>query len=267
MEQRAQRARERQAKRNARGERSRAKDDQPKLLLDAQRERSQRTAAGASQLAERQRADAAEAVAEAEAAVERLARLAVRLPTTAYPAGRTVVAFDRRLRPSWWGGRVRRRDFAMTGPERVALTGPNGSGKSTFLRLAGGAAEPTSGTVSRAVRSVMLDQTVAILDPAATILDNFRRLDPQATVNHAHAMLARFLFRNVDALKPVGTLSGGEMLRAGFACTLGGSQPPQLLILDEPTNHLDLDFDRGHRRSATRFRRRTSRGQPRRGFP
>ena len=31
------------------------------------------------------------------------------------------------------------------------------------------------------------------------------------------------------------------MLRAGLACTLGGSHPPQLLMLDEPTNHLDLD--------------------------
>ena len=31
------------------------------------------------------------------------------------------------------------------------------------------------------------------------------------------------------------------MLRAGLACTLGGSHPPELLMLDEPTNHLDLD--------------------------
>jgi ATPase subunit of ABC transporter with duplicated ATPase domains len=30
------------------------------------------------------------------------------------------------------------------------------------------------------------------------------------------------------------------MLRAGLACTIGGQQPPQLLILDEPTNHLDI---------------------------
>ncbi len=89
--------------------------------------------------------------------------------------------------------------------------------------------------------SIVLDQSVAILDPAETILDNFRRLDPAATPNQAHAALARFLFRNVDALKPVGALSGGEMLRAGLACTLGASHPPQLLMLDEPTNHLDLD--------------------------
>jgi ATPase subunit of ABC transporter with duplicated ATPase domains len=39
----------------------------------------------------------------------------------------------------------------------------------------------------------------------------------------------------------VSTLSGGQMLRAGLACVLGGTRPPSLLIMDEPTNHLDTD--------------------------
>ena len=43
------------------------------------------------------------------------------------------------------------------------------------------------------------------------------------------------------ALQQVGTLSGGQRLRAGLACVLGGAAPPPLLLLDEPTNHLDLD--------------------------
>ena len=43
------------------------------------------------------------------------------------------------------------------------------------------------------------------------------------------------------ALQAAGSLSGGQMFRAGLACVLGGSAPPALLILDEPTNHLDID--------------------------
>jgi ATPase subunit of ABC transporter with duplicated ATPase domains len=39
----------------------------------------------------------------------------------------------------------------------------------------------------------------------------------------------------------VGSLSGGERLRAAMACVLMSATPPQLLVLDEPTNHLDLD--------------------------
>ena len=242
VERRIQTARERKARSDAQGARSRAKGDQPKMLLDAQKERSQRTAGSASALAGRQRTAAAEALAEAEAAVERIRQLSVRLPSTGLPAGRTVLAFAS-VGYAYGGGDpvFSAVDFVMAGPERVALTGPNGSGKSTFLTLASGAAEPHSGTVSRPVASIVLDQSVAILDAQATILDNFRRLDPGATPNQAYAALARFLFRNVDALKPVAALSGGEMLRAGLACTLGGSHPPQLLMLDEPTNHLDLD--------------------------
>ena len=241
-ERRIQAARERKAQRDARGAQGRAKGDQPKILLDAQKERSQRTSGGASALADRQRAAATEALGQAEAAVERIRQLSVRLPSTGLPAGRTVLAFAS-VGYAHPGAEAifARVDFTMTGPERVALVGPNGTGKSTFLKLASGAAAPTSGTVSRPVRSVGLDQGVAMLDPQATILDNFRRLDPTATPNRARAVLARFLFRNSDALKPVGALSGGEMLRAGLACTLGASHPPQLLMLDEPTNHLDLD--------------------------
>jgi ATPase subunit of ABC transporter with duplicated ATPase domains len=74
-----------------------------------------------------------------------------------------------------------------------------------------------------------------------TLLANFRRLNPDAHDNAAHAALARFVFRNVTALRPAGSLSGGERLRAALACALMAARPPQLIILDEPTNHLDLD--------------------------
>ena len=53
-------------------------------------------------------------------------------------------------------------------------------------------------------------------------------------------MLARFAFRNRDALRPAATLSGGEALRAGLAIVTAGPTPPQMLVLDEPTNHLDI---------------------------
>jgi ATPase subunit of ABC transporter with duplicated ATPase domains len=49
------------------------------------------------------------------------------------------------------------------------------------------------------------------------------------------------MFRADVALQIVSTLSGGQLLRAGLACVLGGTTPPSLLLLDEPTNHLDID--------------------------
>jgi ATPase subunit of ABC transporter with duplicated ATPase domains len=87
----------------------------------------------------------------------------------------------------------------------------------------------------------MLDQQVSLLDPRLSIHDNFRRINPDADENAGRAALARFMFRSDAALQRVSALSGGQLLRAGLACVLGGPRPPALLILDEPTNHLDLE--------------------------
>jgi ATPase subunit of ABC transporter with duplicated ATPase domains len=87
----------------------------------------------------------------------------------------------------------------------------------------------------------MLDQHVSILEPALDLVSNMRSRHPALTAREAHEVLARFAFRNRDALRPAATLSGGERLRGGLALVTGGPVPPQLLILDEPTNHLDLD--------------------------
>jgi ATPase subunit of ABC transporter with duplicated ATPase domains len=130
----------------------------------------------------------------------------------------------------------------ISGPERIVLKGANGAGKTTLLRVAAGLLAPVAGKVRRAEgRIVMLDQHIGLLDPEGSILDNFRRLHPDASVEEAYALCARFGFRNWDARRVVGTLSGGERLRAGLAATLSGSAPPWLVILDEPTNHLDID--------------------------
>jgi len=126
------------------------------------------------------------------------------------------------------------------GPERVAITGQNGSGKTTLLALISGALKPWSGSV-RVVSSAILDQRVSLLDPSLSIRDNFRKINPDADETACRAALARFMFRADAALQIVSSLSGGQLLRAGLACVLGGTTPPELLILDEPTNHLDID--------------------------
>lgn len=132
--------------------------------------------------------------------------------------------------------------FAVTGPGRVALSGANGSGKMTLLRLALGLDQPNAGRVTRLDGALaMLDQHVAPLDPALDLVANLQTRHPALTAGKAHEILARFGFRNRDALRPAATLSGGERLRAGLAIVTAGPVPPQMLLLDEPTNHLDID--------------------------
>lgn len=241
-EREAQADRERQARRDSAGRRFASSGSAPKILLGGMKRRAEATAGRLDRLGERRRAEAGQALEAAEARVERLRLLDFELPSTGLPEGRQVLAFEgvAFARP---GEAPVFEDvsFRIDGPQRLALTGPNGSGKTTLIRLALGEIEPIAGTVRRHAPAALLDQHAAVLRPEETLVNAFRRLNPQAGVNEAHAALARFLFRNVDALKTAGALSGGERLRAALCCAVMAAEPPQLLVLDEPTNHLDLD--------------------------
>lgn len=235
-----QQSRERQARRDGAGLRKRAKGDAPKILLDARRQRAETTAGRGSALAVRKRRAAAAALDAARQRVEAIAPLRLDLPDAAASSGaRVLVMEDAGWRAPDGRWILRRVSLTLTGAARLTVCGANGAGKSTLLRLAAGRIDPSEGTVSRAGPVAMLDQHVTLLRPGDSVLANCRRLNPALPDNDARALLARFLFRNEAALKPVHALSGGERLRAGLACVLGGPAP-SLLILDEPTNHLDL---------------------------
>jgi len=238
----AQTATEKQDRRDARGRSKAGRGDMPKILLGAMKRRAEETRAAGSRLAERQRGEAEDQLSAARARIEIVDPLSVGLPSTGLPASRTVLALDN-VTAGYTDGRpvIENLSLTITGPERVAITGPNGSGKSTLLALVAGTLKPWSGEVRTPVPFALFDQRVSLLDPARSIADNFLGLNPGTTNNQCRAALARFRFRADAADEIVGTLSGGQMLRAGLACVLGAPQPPQLLILDEPGNHLDIE--------------------------
>ena len=236
----AQAAREAKDRRDKAGRTFAAKGSEPKILLGAQAQRAEASGGHARRLAERQIEQAMVARDETRSRVEVLTPLTIDLPATGLASQTEVLAIEeatvlrdgRRLGP--W-------TLAIHGPERVAIAGANGAGKSTLLRLAAGELAAASGTIRRrGDRMAMLDQHVALLDPAATIADNLRRRHRELDDEAIHAACARFAFRRGEAERRVETLSGGERLRAGLAATLSGVRPPWLLILDEPTNHLVL---------------------------
>jgi ATPase subunit of ABC transporter with duplicated ATPase domains len=237
----AQAAIERKARKDSAGQKKAARGDAPRILLGAMKNRSENTGGDQARLAERQRHEAVSAAAEARERIEVLQPFSVSLPSTGLHAGRTVLQIDDVTVGYDEQPVIRDFSLTLTGPERVAITGANGSGKTTLLKLITGKLAPWSGTVRVTDSRALLDQSVSLLDPAFSIRDNFRRLHPQADENGCRAALARFMFRADAALQIVSTLSGGQRLRAGLACVLGGATPPDLLILDEPTNHLDID--------------------------
>ena len=244
-EREARELRERQARREARGRRERATANMPKILLNGRKAQAQVTSARVRAVIEREVEERRERAASARRRVEERERPRFELPSTGLLAGRTVLEL-RDVTVRFPGAELPVLDgvsLSIVGPERVAVAGPNGSGKSTLLRIATGGLAPNAGCVRRPPdgETAYLDQAGVALDPALSVLENFRVFHPRMDATAARYSLARFLFSHEAALQVVGTLSGGQRLRASLACVLGGQHPPSFLVLDEPTNHLDLD--------------------------
>ncbi|MBR1207823.1 MULTISPECIES: ABC-F family ATP-binding cassette domain-containing protein [unclassified Bradyrhizobium] len=233
---------ERQARKDGAGARKRAKGDLPRIAAGLRKDRSEDTGGENARLAERRRTQALDLATAARQRIEVLQPFSVQLPSTNLPASRMVLRIEG-ADAGYTAEAPILRDltFSMSGPERVAITGPNGAGKTTLLKLVSGDLIAARGTVEVMTRFAMFDQAVSLLDANASILDNFRRINPDASENACRAALARFMFRADAALQTVSSLSGGQLLRVGLASVLGGPTPPPLLILDEPTNHLDIE--------------------------
>jgi len=233
---------ERKARKDSVGKRKAARGDMPKILIGARKRQAENTSGENDRLAERLRGETEADVAAARERIEILQSLSFTLPSTHLPAGKQVLIADQLIagyEPA--KSIIRNLSFSIVGPERVAITGANGSGKTTLLKVITGELTPQSGELRVLAPYAFFDQGVSLLDHQTSVLENFRRLNPEAADNACRAALARFMFRTDAALQIVGTLSGGQVLRAGLACVLGGDLPPPLLILDEPTNHLDID--------------------------
>jgi ATP-binding cassette subfamily F protein 3 len=131
-------------------------------------------------------------------------------------------------------------DWTVRFGERWGIVGENGIGKSTLVQTVLGGLPPVAGTAKLGsnVETGYFSQDASSLDarrtPVEHVVDEFL-----VSPGEARNLLARFLIVGDDALRPVGTLSGGE--RNKLVLALLTQRSPNLLVLDEPTNHLDMD--------------------------
>ncbi|GAB3276554.1 ABC-F family ATP-binding cassette domain-containing protein [Parasphingorhabdus pacifica] len=238
-----QQARERAARRAGNAARNIDKAGLPKIVAGAMKRRAQESAGKSDDVHAARVGDARARLDEAERTLRDEQKIALDLPGTHVPVGRTVfhgerVRVRRDDRDVFAAGGV---DLAVRGPERIALTGPNGAGKSTLLRAVSGDLEPDGGGIKRVDgRIAYLSQRLDLLDPGRTVAQSLAAFAPGMPETRRMHLLARFLFQGSRMHLPIGALSGGERLRATLACVLSAEPAPQLLLLDEPTNNLDL---------------------------
>ncbi|HYD94568.1 MAG TPA: ABC transporter ATP-binding protein [Noviherbaspirillum sp.] len=137
--------------------------------------------------------------------------------------------------------------------EFFTLLGPSGSGKTTCLRMIGGFALPTEGSIAihgedvshkppylRPVNTVFQDYA---LFPHMTVLENvayslmIRGVDRAQREKRARELLEVVRLPDAAQRKP-GQLSGGQRQRVALARAL--ISEPKVLLLDEPLGALDL---------------------------
>ncbi|GAS90622.1 ABC-F family ATP-binding cassette domain-containing protein [Mycolicibacterium brisbanense] len=151
-------------------------------------------------------------------------------------------------------------DLSFTvGPGRTGLVAPNGAGKSTLLKLIAGEYVPSAGSVTvdgtvgylPQTLPFVADLTVAQVLGIAPVLDALTALaagdaseavfatigDEWDIEERSRGQLDRLGLGGVALDRPLGTLSGGEVVTLGLAAEL--LKRPDVLLLDEPTNNLD----------------------------
>jgi ATPase subunit of ABC transporter with duplicated ATPase domains len=153
-------------------------------------------------------------------------------------------------------------DLSFTvGEGRTGLVAPNGAGKSTLLKLIAGEFRPTAGSVTVDGTVGYLPQTlpfvanrsVAEVLGVASVIHALNALATGDAGDHVfaaigddwdveertRAQLDRLGLGHIAFDRPLGSLSGGEVISVGLAAQL--LKRPDVLLLDEPTNNLDVD--------------------------
>ncbi|MFA5075189.1 MAG: ABC-F family ATP-binding cassette domain-containing protein [Candidatus Babeliales bacterium] len=230
-------------KRVAMGNKARKSGSQPKMLLDYHKNRAEVTKSKLERRTDKQLESVKNKFIEAKSKLEQKDFLDFELEATRVHNTKKVLEIQN-LTFAYPDCKPCISNFNLTivGPKRIEISGKNGSGKTTLLKLINKKLEPNSGFINIGVELfAYLDQFLSILDPDLSVLENFKKLNPETKETDCRLRLAAFLFEHDAALNKVKNLSGGERMKAALACVLMGDTPPQLILLDEPTNNMDLD--------------------------
>ncbi|MBR2967784.1 MAG: ABC-F family ATP-binding cassette domain-containing protein [Clostridia bacterium] len=130
--------------------------------------------------------------------------------------------------------------FTLGSETRFWLRGTNGIGKTTIIKTILNRLTRISGKTSfhPAVKVAYIEQDLTFESSEELPAQYLSRLFPRLNQKDVRSLLARVGLKNELALKPIGTLSGGEQVRLKLAALM--NVPSNILILDEPTNHLDV---------------------------
>ena len=142
------------------------------------------------------------------------------------------IGYDRQLIPDV--------SLHLKSGDKVWIRGTNGVGKTTLLKTLMHKIPSLGGSFYFHISAKIgyIEQELKFDNGSYTAATVYASHFPTATQKEIRFALSKVGLTGELAIKPVSTLSGGEMMRLKLA--LAEKTPTNVLILDEPTNHLDV---------------------------
>ena len=131
-------------------------------------------------------------------------------------------------------------NFQVFNDDKIHLAGANGTGKSTLLKTLTYDIPVKAGQLHCNQALYYLDQHFALINNELTLLDNILFYCKSLDVSTVRTLLASIGFRKDAVFKHAALLSGGEKMKLAM-CIVSNIESTAFLLLDEPDNHLDLE--------------------------
>ncbi len=124
--------------------------------------------------------------------------------------------------------------------DKIHLVGANGTGKSTLLKTLNHDIPVKVGQLHCNQALYYLDQHFTLINNDLTLLENIMSYCKNLDESTARILLASIGFRKDAVFKHAAFLSGGEKMKLAM-CIVSNIESTAFLLLDEPDNNLDLE--------------------------
>ncbi|PSV47483.1 ATP-binding cassette domain-containing protein [Photobacterium indicum] len=237
IERQTQANKEKAQQREAQGNRLRKSGSQPKILMDAMKDKAGRSQSAQVTNQQNQVDRNQDKLHSLGVHKEALKPQALYLQQAAQVKKRKLLDVQN-CRLHYGTGRLF--SFSLSQTDRCYLDGANGCGKSTLLKAIQQQHSSYFGVIKRYTSTVYLDQNFGLLKCDDSMLDSLMHHCRGLIESDARILLAGIGFRRDSVYRKVADLSGGEKMKLSMLMVSHVDDAP-LLLLDEPDNHLDID--------------------------
>lgn len=223
-------------KRAIMGKKIRQKGSQPKMLLNAKKDKATSRTSNRIKQYQSQNASLQQTLNQLNAHTETTQKQHLYLPNPSSKKG-TLLHIDNGILPYGYQLPIQ---LILNSNDKVHLQGANGCGKSTLFHVLRERAHLKQGYVSINTSLFFLNQHIELSCQHQSVLNYVQHHCNETNETQIRTLLAGIGFKANTVYRTVKQLSGGEKVKLALL-TVNLQVPAPLMLLDEPDNHLDIE--------------------------